>query len=119
MDGSTVIIAPLLFLHISQTGFQSTVGCHILLQGRICIVHIAVPDLTASLPQEQGMFPGMKLYPVLEICDQVSSDNTVCRLVLQGIYSGVGNRQHHLLDWQVGDSPIHYLVYLLLKKVRE
>ena len=50
------------------------------------------------------MVPGIKLRPALEICYQVSCDNTGGRTVLQGGQSGVGNFYPRLLDWKAGDS---------------
>ena len=85
-------------------GFQIRVGCHGPLQRRLCVMHIADPDLPASLPQEQGMIPCIKLFNAPKICKQVYCDDTGGRPVIQGRQSRLGDLQPCLIDWQAGDS---------------
>ena len=44
---------------------QGRVGCHVLLQRLLCVVHMAAPDLPSSLLQEQGMMLGDFRFSIL------------------------------------------------------
>ena len=84
--------------------FQSRGGCHVILQLRLCIVYIVVPDLITSLPQEQGVITCIKLRPALKSCNQVPWNNTGGRPVLWGGQSRVGDLQSCLLCWKESDN---------------